>query len=69
MPRHLSGAEGDVTFGQKGFGAVGSEFHFLVGLGHFLEDLTSTWFGGGGWGSGGFIGGVHCLLFVCSLSI
>ena len=58
MSGHLGGAEGDVTFGQEGLGAVGSEFHFLVRLRHFLEDLaTAAWFGARG--CGGFAVGIH----------
>lgn len=65
MPGHLGGAEAVVTLGEEGLGAVGSEFHFFVGLGHFLEDSVAGGFGGGccGW----FVAGVHCCFSVVRL--
>ncbi|KAL7475266.1 hypothetical protein ACHAW6_001190 [Cyclotella cf. meneghiniana] len=48
---HLVGVDGGVALGKEGFSAVGMEFHFYVGLGHFLEDLVlllpaGCWSGG-----------------------
>ena len=64
MPCYLSGAERDVTFGQESFGTVGSEFHFFVCLGHFLENLTGAagWFRGGARSGRRFIVWVHCVV-------
>jgi hypothetical protein len=54
----LVGVDGGVALGEESFSAVGAEFHFFVGLGHFLEDLVLL-LPAGCWGGGAWSGSFH----------
>ena len=55
---HLVGVDGGVALGEESFSAVGTEFHFFVGLRHFLEDLVLL-LPAGCWGGGAWSGSFH----------